>query len=190
MLLLHGAFKLKQRAFVTLMHSALTTTRTQGMQTIFKCKTFVLFWVKATLDVQQKKSGTPESLEHQNGICCYCHYTLGSKTNNCHQCRKKTRITLHNWMLHGANLALQFSISPLAAFASVLLHSTNQHVSQHGPRTMCRTRKKPTTSLCASNLSLRPPASLIACILVSEGCSRSSEKRWDLWCSFTTGLSW
>lgn len=43
MLLLHGAFKLKQRAFVTLMHSALTTTRTQGMQTIFKCKTFVLF---------------------------------------------------------------------------------------------------------------------------------------------------
>lgn len=159
------------------MHSTPTATRTRSMQTVFCVILSQSNTGHTAENIVWQESGTPESLNHQNGKCCYCHYTLGSKTNNCHQCRKKTRITLHNWMLHGANPPFPFSISPLAAFASVLLHSTNQHVSRHGPRTMCRTRKKPTTSLCASNLSLRPPASLIACILVSEGCSRSSEKR-------------
>lgn len=141
-------------------------------------------WTCSQLNVQpMKKQKKQTQTPHRLWICSH-HVTLGWLLGK--QFSQWLFKKNHNLMLHPLNLPqirapwLHSVISlPPRPFENIAPIITCLYTE----RTMHRTRKKPATTLCASNLSLRPPRLLIARTLVSEGCSRSSVKRWDLSCS-------
>lgn len=92
-----------------------------------------------------KKKGKTQ--EHQYGKCCHC--PSARESNKSHiRGERKTLIALHNWMLRAQTRPFQFSLSPLAAFSSLLLPGTNQRVSQAGRNNVADKKEADHISVC------------------------------------------